>query len=102
MSQRDRTALGVYALRLDPHLLDAVGSLAREGLVQLVNVHVVRLQAVPREQHGNHRRRTDPHNVRGNTSDLVVDEAGQNRQAELLSHGAAGQEHSCSAVGDLT
>src|SRR5690606_33036681 len=63
MADRDRAAVDVVDVGIDPEGVAAVEALAREGLVELPQVDVVDLLALALEQAGNREDGTDTHLV---------------------------------------
>src|SRR5439155_17374788 len=82
MPDRDRAAVHVYALRIELKLANDDEALRREGLVQLDEIDVARIDARPLEQLPHRRNRPNPHDLRIDPRDRAADERAERPDAE--------------------
>lgn len=101
MTHRNRTSIDIDLLLRDAKVLHAHNRLTRKRLVDLVEIDVLEAEGGELEDLGDGERRADAHDARGYTNDGRGDELAEDGEAEALGDGAAGEDDSCGAVGDL-
>ena len=95
-------ALGVKLLLGHTKLLNAVGSLRGESLVDLENVNIVHGEATVLQSSGDGVGRADTHDLGRDASDSEANDAAVDAGTKTSGNISAGEKNAASAIGDLT